>query len=142
MNVEVALAIPLIILLLLVILRRESDIDVTVKRSKILENRLKREFNAQGEGLGQLAKSVKGKLPPGVNEALEKTIVPMRNDVVHKLGHDNLTPRRKFIQDCDYVEARLDGLNPPRRARNYSLGCLFVSSMLAAFAYVLSQTLD
>jgi hypothetical protein len=139
MNVEVALALPLIILLLLGTLRRESDIDVTVKRSKILERRLRQEFNAEGEGLKQLAISIQDRLPDGVFEILDETIVPMRNDIVHEVGHDTLKTRQKFIQACDNVEARLDGANLSRRTRNNGLGCLLVFSVLAAVAYSLSQ---
>ncbi len=63
MSVEIVLTIGVIILVIYGVLIQESDIDITVKRSKTLEGRLKRELNAKGDGLGKLTESVKEKLP-------------------------------------------------------------------------------
>jgi hypothetical protein len=139
MNVEIGLIIVVIILVLFAMSGRESDIETAVKRSKILEGRLKREFNAKGDGLGQLTEDVKDKLPDEVYQTLDKTIIPMRNDIVHKEGQNKLKNRQEFIQACDSVESKFDELKPSDPTQIYGLGCLVVFSIFAAIAYFLSQ---
>jgi hypothetical protein len=141
MDFAIALALPAIVLLIIGWLSQESDIDIAVKRTKILDARLVREFSAQGETFEEHIKSAKG-LPEEVVDTLHNPIRLWRNDVVHKVDQNKLKNRQKFIQACDYVEAEFDRLNPPQRAGNKGLSCLLVSSMLAAFAYFLAQTLE
>lgn len=117
-----------------------SDIELTVRKSKTLEGRLKREHNAKGRGLGELTKSVEGKLPDETIQQLYK-VDKMRNVIVHEEGHNRLPSRRKFLRLCDDAESSLDKLKPPKQAQDWRSGCLVVTFILmaASIVYLLSQ---
>lgn len=139
MNVEIILTIAIIMLVAFGVLSRESDIDIAVKRTKTLENRLKQELNVKGDGLKQLTENAKPKLPREIYEKLIAKIIPWRNDVVHKVGHNNLSNRGEFIQSCNSVEHTLDELKLHNRSQKDGFGCLIVFSIIVAMAYFLSQ---
>lgn len=143
MSVEIILAISVVILLAYWVVGRESDVELTIRRGKILEGRLKREYNAKGEGLGQLTESVKAKLPPDVYPLLSKIIVPMRNDIVHNEYSNKLINRREFVNSCNNVESQLNERNPPQPLRSNSLGFLVVFFIItiSGMIYLLSQNL-
>lgn len=134
MNVEAFFVLAMGLLIVGLVLRRGSDIDITVKRSKGLEDRLKNELGAKGEGLGQLANSVKGKIPPQMFTDLD-TIAKMRNPVVHNKDQDTLRDRREYEQLCDQVDAQLNHLKSADSGTFQLLGCL-VFFIMAVMAYV------
>ncbi|MCK6626412.1 MAG: hypothetical protein L6R45_14695 [Anaerolineae bacterium] len=133
MNAEALLVLALMIFIIGVVLKRGSDIDITVKRSKTLEARLKDELGAKGEGLGQLANSVKGRVPPQMSADLDR-IVGMRNPVVHQKDRDNLSDRQEYEQLCDRVEDQLNHLKPANQGLFQLLGCL-VYLIMAVIVY-------
>jgi hypothetical protein len=94
-----------------------SDIELAVRKSKTLERRLRREFGAQGEGLGQLIKSVQKKLPDETIQHLNR-VNKMRNDVVHIEEHNRLENRRQFVELCDGIERSLDKITKSKRAQD------------------------
>jgi hypothetical protein len=106
-----------------------SDIDYVVKRSKRLESRLKDELNAEGDGLGNRANSVKEQLPPETYQLLRK-VADIRNDIVHKEGRDKLESKREFARWCDEIEESLDGLQRPGCAPTECLSWGFTAMAL------------
>lgn len=134
MSIEIALGVVfLMIVVVWGVLAPASDIEIAVKRSKALEDRLEREFGATGDGLGKKANSLRGKIPSPISDNLDK-IVKMRNDIVHQKNHDHLLDRRKFIHLCDEVENQLNSLKPPGQIEHQLLGCL-VYLIMAVMAY-------
>lgn len=111
-----------------------------MKRSKGLEDRLKNELGAKGDGLGQLANSVKGRIPPQMFTDLD-SIVKMRNPVVHNKYQDTLTDRREYEQLCDRVDDQLNHLKSADQGIFQLLGCL-VFFILAVMAYVSLATIN
>lgn len=140
MNVEAFFVLALGLLIVGLVLRRGSDIDITVKRSKALEDRLRNELNAKGEGLGQLANSVKPKLPDETFGLLQR-INNERNKVVHQKDYDNLSDRREYEQLCDRVDYQLSHLKSADQGIFQLLGCL-VFFILAVMAYVSLATIN
>lgn len=133
MNTEALLVLALMIFMIGIVLKRGSDIDITVKRSKTLESRLKEELGAKGEGLGQLANSVRGRVAPQMSADLDR-IVGMRNPVVHQKDRDHLPDRQEYEQLCDRVEDQLNHLKPANQGLIRLLGCL-VYLIMAVMAY-------
>ncbi|NJN95849.1 MAG: hypothetical protein HC875_17955 [Anaerolineales bacterium] len=123
MNIEAFFVLALGLLIVGLVLRRGSDIDITVKRSKALEDRLKNELGAKGDGLGQLANNVKDRIPPQMFTDLD-SIVKMRNSVVHNKYRDTLADRREYEQLCDRVDDQLNHLKSADSGVFQLLGCL------------------
>jgi len=86
-----------------------NDIEFVVKRSTVLEKRLKQELEAQGAGLFQLAKSVENKLPTKTFKQLEK-MSQMRNQVVHGGGDHRVRDRFEYLYLFKHIQKSLDKL--------------------------------
>ena len=115
-----------------------SDIEYVVERSKRLEGRLRRELNATGAGLRNLADSVQEALPPRTYQQLRKA-AEIRNEILHDEKRNRLENRPEFAHLCDSIEESLDKLNEPEQSQGLSWGCLMVLCIFGLLVYLLSQ---
>lgn len=92
-----------------------SDIDLAVRRSKILETKLRRNFRVDGRGLHNLIDAAKAKnaLPTPLVKKL-RFVATIRNKIVHDADYARIDDRRAFIAACDEAERELDELAGPR----------------------------
>ena len=116
-----------------------SDIELVVRKSKTLERCLRQDFGAKGESLGQLIKSVEGKLPADTIQQL-KRVNGMRNKVVHEERQDRLEDRREFVGLCDNLTRSLNHMAILRQTQErfqWFLGLTFVTAV--SIIYILLQ---
>lgn len=92
-----------------------SDIDLAVRRSKRLENRLRRNFRVDGRGLHALIDAAKAKnaLPTPLVKKL-RFVATIRNKIVHDADYTRIEDRRAFVAACDEAERELDEMAGPR----------------------------
>ncbi|KAF6026677.1 hypothetical protein EB796_015012 [Bugula neritina] len=69
-----------------------NDYELVIRISRKLEVLLKTRYGAEGEGLGQLRRSVQDQLPGNVNGMI-KDIVRIRNCLCHEENVEALTPQ-------------------------------------------------
>lgn len=105
-----------------------SDIEVAVKKSKTLHNRLKRELYTSEKDFEKAINSVKGRLPDETIDQLHEVRI-MRNEVVHEVEKNNLANRREFLRLCKEIEKTLDNKNRSWQIQN--MGCVFTMIILA-----------
>ena len=117
-----------------------TDIDYVVGWSKKLEARLRGELKASGDGLGQLAESVRETLPPETYRQLRK-VAKIRNEIVHDARRNKLENKPEFTQLCESIDKSLNQLKKPGRAQVQSLswGCMMLLCMCCLLAYLFSQ---
>ncbi len=99
-----------------------SDIDLAVRRSKRLEERLRLNYGLSGRGLHELIDAAKARnaLPNDLAGKL-RFIATIRNKIVHDTSYTQIDDRRGFLAACDEAERRLDELAGPRHSWRMSL---------------------
>jgi len=95
-----------------------SDIDLAIKRSKRIEQILRKEFKASGKGLHELLSSVERNLPRDLVRDI-RLVATVRNKLVHDAEYTRIDDKQRFIAAADDAESGLRKLRPKA-----SRGCL------------------
>ncbi len=111
-----------------------SDLDLTIRRSKRLERRLRDGLNATGKGLHELTSSVQKRLPRETVKKL-RFVASVRNAMVHDLDVTKLDDKRGFVQACDAIEREIDTIAGPGRRDSWRLTLIAVA-VIALFIIV------
>lgn len=114
-----------------------SDIDLAVRRSQQLEQRLEGDLGATGKGLHQKVSSVEAALPRELVRKL-RLVATVRNKVVHE--SPRIDDRAAFVQAADDAERELKALRTGRRGR-WGKRTLTLVALIALAAIVILMVL-
>lgn len=91
--------------------KNKGDIESVLLMSSTLEKALRYQWGAEGEGLGQMVRNLRGHIGDGIAEDI-KRFAELRNKAAHEPEKFRLASRQRTIRNAAFIYTQIN--NPPK----------------------------